>query len=61
MAVTIVRRRPDGQIERVKLDDSRVKAIPKRPLPHLQNPDEVFAGNTRFVGLDPNKYFKRKR
>jgi hypothetical protein len=61
MAVTIVRRRPNGQVERIKLDDSLVKAIPRRPLPELQNPDAVFAGNTRFVELDPNKYFKRKR
>lgn len=61
MTVTIIRRRPDGQVERIKFDDSRVKAIPPRPRPRLLNPDEVFAGNTEFVNLDPNKYFERKR
>lgn len=60
MAVTIVRRRPDGQIERVKLDDSRVKSISVSP-PRLENPGKVFAGNAQFVHLDPNRYFKRKR
>jgi hypothetical protein len=61
MTVLIARRGPDGQLIKVPMDDTRVKAIPARPLPRLKNPDQVFEGNTLFVNLDPNKYFKRKR
>lgn len=61
MAVTIMRKNANGEFVKVKVVEKSPVDLSNVANRLVLDPTVAFKGNTEFVTIDPNRFFKRKR